>query len=317
MKALIFEQIGDYKEVLKFKEVEEPSLNSRQVKIFVRARPVNPSDFMFIKGVYRRQPVFPQTAGLEGSGVIIETGAAVQDFKKGDHVAFRAPGTWAEKVVVDEQSLIKINQDLPFEVSCQIPLNGMTAIALLKESVVKPGEVLLINAANSSLSGLIIQLAVLQGISVFALVRDLSHSDQILNWGAKQVFGQNDPSFWDNIDQHLKGIRFNGFIDMVGGELLSRVLPHMAQFANIVVCGNMSNGQKASISNDTIIYKNLTIKGFGIDRWLSCAGSNEVRTYYSNMVEELARGRLQFRKTALVALGSLALEQNEKVIIQS
>ncbi len=317
MKALIFETAGDYREVLKLKEIQEPEMGDHEVRIKVKARPVNPSDLMFIKGRYRRKPQFPQIAGLEGSGVISETGAQVRHFKAGDHVAFRAPGTWAEEVVVNENDLIKIGRDLPFEVSAQLPLNGITAQAVLMEASLTKGDVLLINAANSSLAGLIIQLAAAKGIRVFALVRDLKNEQEIKELGAEQVLAQDDPQLNEILAQALGEIRFNAFIDSVGGGIVTRVLPYMAQYGTIVACGNMSAGKTAAIGNDQLIYKNLTIKGFGIDRWLSLNNYETIHQFYEGLVEDLYTGRLRFRKTAVVTLEISNFDLGDKVIIVS
>jgi NADPH:quinone reductase-like Zn-dependent oxidoreductase len=74
MKEIIFNEPGSWTDNLKLSdiEIEEPTENEVQVKIL--ARPINPSDEMFIQGAYRQKPEFPQTAGLEGAGIIERVG---------------------------------------------------------------------------------------------------------------------------------------------------------------------------------------------------------------------------------------------------
>ena len=74
MNAIVFNEAGLWTDNLKLsdREINEPTETEVQVKIL--ARPINPSDEMFIKGVYRQKPEFPQIAGLEGAGVIEKVG---------------------------------------------------------------------------------------------------------------------------------------------------------------------------------------------------------------------------------------------------
>ena len=41
--------------------------------------PIQPADMLFIEGRYRFKPEFPQTAGLEGAGIIEKSGKNVPD----------------------------------------------------------------------------------------------------------------------------------------------------------------------------------------------------------------------------------------------
>jgi len=196
-------------------------------------------------------------------------------------------------------------------------LNGITAQAVLTEASLAKGDVLLIDAASSSLAGLIIQLAVVNGIRVFALVRDLKNEREIKELGAELVLAQDDPQLNEKLARSLGEMRFNAFIDSVGGDILTFVLPFMAQYGTLVVCGNMSAGRTAAIGNDQLIYKNLTIKGFGIDRWLALNNNETIRKFYEGLAEDLYTGRLRFRKTMSVSLESGNFDQSNKVIIVS
>ncbi len=70
MQAITFNKAGGWTENLHRESVEckEPEANEVQIRII--ARPINPSDQMFMQGVYRMKPEYLQTAGLQGAGVI-------------------------------------------------------------------------------------------------------------------------------------------------------------------------------------------------------------------------------------------------------
>ncbi len=320
MKALVFEKAGELSEMVHLSEVEKPEISASQVLITVKARPVNPSDYLFVKGVYRKKPNFPQIAGLEGSGIIVECGEEVADFNVGDHVAFRALNTWAEYCAVEQEDLIKINQNIPFEVSSQVGLNAITAVALLEEAKIKAGDFLLINAASSSVSSIIIQLAMSKGIKVIALVNDSRHKPALISLGVEAVFLQDDAALPQKLELITKGTGIHGFLDAVGGQIVTTIIPLMAPYGHIIIYGNFSNNEKATFTNASIIYKNLTVIGFGIDHWLSQRSSPKIQQSYNQIVEGLFTGTLSFRKTVSVSLSQFSLEKDhlnrtDKIII--
>jgi len=320
MKALLFDKAGELSEMVHLSEVEKPVISANQVLISVKARPVNPSDYLFVKGVYRKKPTFPQIAGLEGSGIIVECGEGVVDFNIGDHVAFRALNTWAEYCAVEQEDLIKINHNIPFEASAQLGLNTITAIALLEEAKIKGGDFLLVNAASSSVSSIIIQLAMSKGIKVIALVKDLQHKPALISLGVEAIFLQADPALSQQLEIVTKGTGIHGFLDAVGGQIVTTVIPLMAAYGHIIIYGNFSNNEKAIFTNASIIYKNLTIIGFGIDYWLSQQSSSKIQQSYNHIVESLYTGTLSFRKTVSIPLSQFGIEMDhlnkpEKIII--
>jgi NADPH:quinone reductase-like Zn-dependent oxidoreductase len=289
MKALVFDRTGELEEILKLTELERPSISPTQALINVKARPVNPSDRFFARGVYRKKPAFPQIAGLEGSGTVVECGAEVSGFKPGDHVAFRGLNTWAEYCAVDQQSLIRVDEDIPFELSCQIGLNALSAFALLDELRLRKGDWLVLTAASSSLAGLVMQLATDMGVQVIPLVRDPEAMRKKAN---VEALPQDDPALAEIIQHVTRGAGVNGLLDAVGGKLVTAILPLMAQYGSIIAYGNYSNNEPATVTNGALVYKNLTIKGFGIDHWISCQPPERVRAIYRALIHQIAEGRL-------------------------
>jgi NADPH:quinone reductase-like Zn-dependent oxidoreductase len=319
MKALQFEKTGKLEEVLQLTETPMPSISPTQVLVQVKARPVNPADQLFVKGVYRKRPVLPQIAGLEGSGTIVECGSAVSGFAPGDHVAFRAAGTWAGYCAVEQEALIPIHRNIHFTTSCQVALNPITAIALLQEARLKAGDRLLLNAASSSLAGIIIQMALHKGIQVVGLVHHAQHIPALQALGAQALL-QDDAALAEQLQTITGGKGFNAFLDAVGGPVLTTVIPLMAPYGYISVYGNLSNNAPAAFTNSAIIYKNLTLQGFGIDHWLSGQTKEQIQQAYRTVVNSLYDGTLTFRPTVAVPLEKFitdypALPHNAKPII--
>lgn len=131
MEAVIFEQAGKPEEVLAVSDISSPAPERGQVLIRVTSRTIQPADFLFIEGRYRIKPEFPQAAGLEGVGMIVECGPEVTDLAPGIRVAFRSPGAWAELAVAPAARVNPVPTGIPDSIACQFALNPLTAWGLL------------------------------------------------------------------------------------------------------------------------------------------------------------------------------------------
>lgn len=290
MPKIIFRQTGNPEDVLEIvdQSIDKPSDNEIQVKIM--ARPVNPSDEMFIKGVYRLKPAFPQAAGLEGAGIIELTGANLAPSLIGKHVSFRAAGTWADKINLPVNKIRIIPDTIPFETACQLSLNTLTAYALLQETNLTAGKWLLLNAANSSVGKQVIQIAAAKGIQVIAVVRKDGQKEPLQQLGAHHMVNAEKQ---DLVRETLSIIPtgVNAILDAVGGAQGSLLYKVLAPFAHIIIYGRLSSNP-SSYSNSDIIYKNATIKGFGIDAWLQQKSKQELDAAWDFILTNIIEGKL-------------------------
>ena len=132
MKAAQFKNTGNPSEVLEVQEVETPIPRAGEVRIKVTACNINPSDIMFIKGMYGITPKLPAVGGFEAAGVIDSAGEGVS-LKPGQRVIFTALGVWQEYVIADAKGLIPTPENMTDEVACQAFVNPFTAYAMLAE----------------------------------------------------------------------------------------------------------------------------------------------------------------------------------------
>lgn len=305
MKSINFEQTGLAKDVLFLTNSEIPKILPGEVLVKVMARPINPSDYMFIQGQYRIKPNLPQIAGLEGSGIIVNLDETVSGFKAGDHVAFRSTGTWAEYVTVKEKELIRIKPDIPFEISCQIALNPVTAYALFELAECRTGAFLLISAASSALSGIIIQIAKEKGVKVICLVRDVERRNELLCIGAFEVLSENDQDIKLKIMAITDNAGVNAFLDAVGGPVLSSCIKIMKQYGKIILYGRYATGF-AELFNGDVIYKNLTITGFGIGQWLAGKSNKDRELIFEEIIKKITAKKLSLPQTHSYKMEAIA-----------
>lgn len=266
MKSIFFETTGAPEEVLQVNNVPIPDPGNDEVRVRILASPINPADELFIKGRYRIAPQLPQIAGLEGVGVIEKVGKNL-NYEVGTLVAFRHKGVWAEYAVIPNDRLIILPKDFPIEKGSQLALNPITAYALIDEADIKVNDWLLLTGGTSAVSKIIIQLAKLKNINTIILVRKDDEAVSLKQIGASKVISIQSEKIPERILEITKGRGVACVLDAVGGPLLSELINIMALNGQIISYGLM-DAANVTYHNSAVIFKNLTIRGFGIDAWL-------------------------------------------------
>jgi NADPH2:quinone reductase len=302
MKAVVFKETGPWTDRLQMAEVTLPEPAIDEVQISIVARPLNPSDEMFIKGVYRQKPELPQIAGLEGAGIIEKCGQAVDKNLLGRHVAFRTRNTWAEKINLKLSQVRVVPGTIPFETACQLSLNTLTAYALLESANLVANQWLLLTAASSSVSRQVIQLAKWKGINVIAVVRNDEHRDTLLSLGATVVLNSETQPIEEEI-KRFTGNGANAILEAVGGKLGTMLFTVAAPYSKMIIYGRLSNDD-VSFSYASVIYKNMTLEGFGIDRWLSSKKEQDMDLIWREIISLVEAGKLQVNHEAVFELAS-------------
>jgi NADPH:quinone reductase len=291
MKSIIFKQAGSWLDVLDLEETDIKNPNDDEVQIKVVARPINPSDEMFIQGVYRQKPSFPQIAGLEGAGIIEKCGQRINNSPLGKHVAFRAKGTWVEKINLRIGNFRVVPDTIPFEIACQLSLNTLTAYALLDKAALTENQWLLLTAAHSSVCQQIIQIAKQRKINIVAVVRKDEHKEKLLSLGATFIVNSDKQDLIKEVNQNIdNGIHVS--IDAVGGEIGSKLFKVAALNSKIFIYGRLSN-DLVNFTNGDVVYRNLQLSGFGIDSWINSKSADEIDSIWETILSSITTGKLK------------------------
>ncbi len=129
MKAIVLEHIGGV-EGFKEKDLALSLVDPDSVCIRIHAVAFNPLDAKIRLGQLGLKP--PLVLGADCSGVIVETGAHVNDLRVGDRVAAIVfgngeKGAYSEYVVVPRAWVFKIPESLSFEEAATLPVISLTA----------------------------------------------------------------------------------------------------------------------------------------------------------------------------------------------
>ena len=165
MKAVQFAEYGS-PEVLQIVEVDEPHAGAGQVRIAVRAAGVNAIDWKIRAGYMREQmPLsLPSGTGMDAAGVVDEVGEGVGDVAVGDEVFGTGAATFADYAVLS--SWAQKPDGLSFEEAAGYPVPVETAIRILDQVGVQPGETLVVSGASGGVGSAVVQIAHQRGITV-------------------------------------------------------------------------------------------------------------------------------------------------------
>ena len=173
MKALQLTQYGSIKDSLSFDEVNKPIVLSTDVLIQTKAAAINPIDKSIVLGnLQALLPIaLPSSIGYDVSGVIVEVGSEVKDFKAGDSVYSRVPqeqmGTIAEYVAVTSSAVAIKPENISFEEAASIPLAGLTAFQSFEAAGLKANDKVLIHAGSGGVGSFAVQYAKSKGAYVY------------------------------------------------------------------------------------------------------------------------------------------------------
>jgi NADPH:quinone reductase-like Zn-dependent oxidoreductase len=290
MKAILFEQCGLPEDVLQIKELPIPEPGPGEVRIKVKAANINPSDIMFIRGMYGITPKLPSSAGFEASGTIDKVGEGVS-LPVGMDVIFSNIGVWQEYVICKARGVIPKPAELSYEVACQAFVNPFTAYGLLKESGLKAGDFLLLTAGASAFSKLVIQLAVERGIKVICTVRRDDQIAPLMEMGVSQVVNTEKEKLPKAILPITEGKGVQAAFDAVGGTLGARALASLANGGTMYVYGLLSL-ENLPLNSGLLIFKNLTVKGFWLSTWFESLSKEESKLAFKEVLGGLASQKL-------------------------
>ncbi|TMA75349.1 MAG: trans-2-enoyl-CoA reductase, partial [Deltaproteobacteria bacterium] len=144
MRQLQLVAFGAPSEVIELKTISEPILGEEDVLVSMEAAPINPSDFLLVRGIYGVRPNLPFSLGAEGVGRVTQTGSKVDIALQGKRVLIlptSEQGTWADQVVVPLRNLVPMSDEAdPLQLS-MIGINPATAYLLLNRYVsLMPGD---------------------------------------------------------------------------------------------------------------------------------------------------------------------------------
>src|SRR3989442_9044931 len=285
---------GEPSEVIELNTVSEPALGQEDVLVSMEAAPLNPSDFLFVRGIYGVRPAFPSPVGAEGVGRVAKIGSKVDVALQGKLVLILPTyeqGTWADEVVVPVRNMVPMSDEADSLQLSMIGINPATAYLLLNRYVsLMPGDWIGQTAANAAMGQYIIALAKLAGVKTLSVVRREEAAEQVRQWGGDRVVLQGD-NLHKDIEEALDGKKLSLVLDAVGGPPVGELAKSLKPGGSIGLYG-LQSGQVPAIPPGDLIYRGLSLHGFWLINWIRNAPRIAIEEIYQNLGDLVADGSL-------------------------
>lgn len=182
MKKVSFAEFGG-PDVLQLIDADEPHAGPGRIRVAVRAAGVNPVDWRVREGqVLGAHPTeLPAGVGLDAAGIVDETGEGVDWVEVGDRVFGEGSSTYAEFAVLTAWA--RMPEGLTFEEAAGYPSVVETALRVIREVGVLPGQTLLVSGASGGVGSAVLQIARDRGITVIG-TGGASNQDYLRGLGA-------------------------------------------------------------------------------------------------------------------------------------
>ncbi len=293
MQSIKFYEFGNPAEVLRVEEVPQPEPGTDQVLVRLRARSINPSDLLTVRGLYGSLPKLPATPGLEGMGEVAAVGAGVKHLRPGQRVIpLGVQGTWQDYLLAASTQLIPVPDSISDQTAAQFVVNPLTAwIMTIEELALKPGEWLLQTAAGSTLGRIVLQIAVLRGFKTINVVRRREQVAELKTLGADEVICTDDEGISERVKEITGKAGLTKAIDAVGGQTGAAVMNSLGRGGVMLVYGLLSM-QPMPIDGGRMIFNTTTIRGFWLGEWLRSAAPERQQAVTAEMLRSMASNEI-------------------------
>jgi NADPH2:quinone reductase len=268
-----------------------------EVLVRIAASPINPSDLMTVQGLYGIGWEFPLIPGLEGSGrVVAEGGGLLARSLMGKPVACVADkqGLWAEYAVTKAARCIAMPVDMPLGPAAMTFVNPLTAIALVRTAR-RAGHWAAISTAGGGALGRMIEArGRAEGLKIINIVRRADQAEAMRADGVRHVLSTEEAAFDATLKALCKRLRCRMAFDAVGGDLTGRVVEAMGRKSEVLVYGALAL-EAISLNPGTMIFKNVTVRGFWLTDWLMTRSFPQQLLLARNVIRALRDGFAQSR----------------------
>jgi NADPH:quinone reductase-like Zn-dependent oxidoreductase len=248
MKAIRYYRYGP-PDVLRFEDIDMPTVGDNDMLVRVRAASVNPLDWHFMRGApyvvrlvagLSRPRASAGRLGADMAGSVEAVGKNVTEFRPGDEVfgGLEGRGTLAEYISIPHDGVVLTKPaSLTFEQAASVPVAAFTALQALRDKGrVRPGHKVLVNGASGGVGTFAVQLAKAFGAEVTG-VCSTANVEMVAAIGADQVIDYTREDFtraWR---------RYDLVIDIAGNRTLAETRRVLVPRGVLVGVGGPDTGR--------------------------------------------------------------------------
>ncbi|MEO9459460.1 MAG: zinc-dependent alcohol dehydrogenase family protein [Lentilitoribacter sp.] len=297
----IIHQFGKLEDVIEIETNDLPNCGPDDVLIKMEYAPINPSDIITISGAYRGRTQLPFHPGFEGVGLVYQKGKNILHLNIGERVMpIRQSGTWQKFQLAKAQNCFKMNGNLSPQDAAMSYINPMTALKMVDEiAKVDHSMQVLVNAANSEIGHIIIELCLKLGAKVTTLARSKRSITELNKVFGDKISVQNEDAFIkSNTDQS-----FDVMFDAIGGPKAEGLAASLKIGGMIVHYGLLSG---VPISPKLHQQRpDIALNLYWLRNWVHSAPYEDIQQMFDKTAELILNGTIATRVYKTLALDEI------------
>jgi len=309
VQSIKFDKLGPASDVLKPHEdkLDVKALAAGTVCVRMLAAPINPADLHMVEGQYKLLPPLPAVPGNEGVAIVTKCADDVKDFKAGDRVVLMGStpltGTWRTHLILKSTELIPVPGTVDLASAATVVVNPSTAFRILHDFVtLKPGDVIMQNAATGGVGQALVQLAKLKGVKSINLVRDRADFTATETWlkelGADVVLNEDryksDAAYKQLVTVQMQALGQKACLAVngIGGPSADLLIQLLGDKGKFVTYGAVSK-MPLTVSPTSFIFQQISMHGFWLSGWAMSHSREEFRAMILQLLGLMQEGRLK------------------------
>ena len=288
MKAVRFHRHGG-PEVLQYEDAPDPVPSIDEALVRVKACALNHLDIWARNGLPNVDIPMPHISGSDVAGVVERVPGEEKTFAKGDEVivnpgvgcgrcdkcltgrddqckdytivGYGFDGGYAELVKVRRDHLVRKPKGMSFEEAASFPLVFETAYHMLvTKANVRPGDKVLVLAANSGVGTAAVQIAKMLGADVIATAGDEEKASRARELGADFTIDHYKQDVLSEVRRITEKRGADVVIEHVGKATWAGSVKALAKGGRLVTCG-ATTGAEVTMDLRYLFNKELTLYG--------------------------------------------------------
>ena len=293
MRSVTLGSFGRPSEVLTLSDTPVPEPGAGQVRVRMTMSPIHNHDVAIVRGVYGYKPPLPAVPGTEATGVVDALGAGVDGFTIGQRVTIGGgSATWAEYFLAPAAQLVPVPDALSDELACQLISMPLSAMVVLDDLQLQPGQWMIQNAANGAVGKTLAMLAAGRGIRVVNLVRRDSGIAELEQLGITDTVSTEQDGWPDRVRELTGDDAIVCAVDSIGGPATDAILGTVAEKGLLISFGAMV-GRSLEIDIDNLLFKQTTVKGFWLAKRMQEISADDTARMIGELVQLALSGALR------------------------
>jgi len=315
MRCISIERFGDPAAVVSLADRPMPEPGPGLVRVRMTLSPIHNHDLAIVRGVYGYRPELPAVPGTEAVGRVDALGEGVSGLRIGQRVATASTnGVWAECFIAAAAKLVPVADALSDEAACQLLAMPLSALMLLEDLKLRPGQWLVQNAANGAVGKTLATLAQARGIQVVNIVRRDSALADLDAAGLVNGVSTEHADWQKRVAAITAGAPIVRAVESIGGEAAQQLMSVLAENGELVSFGSLTF-KPLVIGAEHLIFKQTTVKGYWASKRLAATPAAELGRMIGELGELVANGTLNLPVDAVFDLRQAAdaMEAAERI----